>query len=90
MPYPHRTLWPRNFSTIPFPVHGPVELPIPSVPSTRNSTNYVFEVGASLARDRVMHCIVGTTPWFDAWRDCFLRIVYSGDHEFLKNYLACK
>lgn len=31
-----------------------------------------------------------TTPWFDAWRDYFLRILYSGDHEFLKNYLACK
>ena len=33
---------------------------------------------------------LATTPWFDAWRDCFLRIVYGGDHEFLKNYLACK
>ncbi|CAF0821694.1 unnamed protein product [Rotaria sordida] len=33
--------------------------------------------------------IQNTTPWFDAWRDCFLRIAYSGDHEFLKNYLAC-
>ncbi|CAF3933295.1 unnamed protein product [Adineta steineri] len=33
--------------------------------------------------------IRNTTPWFDAWRDCFLRISYNGDHEFLKNYLAC-
>ena len=33
---------------------------------------------------------LGTTPWFDAWRDCFLRIAFTGDHEFLKNYLACK
>ncbi|CAF4652696.1 unnamed protein product, partial [Rotaria sp. Silwood1] len=33
--------------------------------------------------------IKNTTPWFDSWRDCFLRIAYNGDHEFLKNYLAC-
>ncbi|CAF4134837.1 unnamed protein product [Rotaria socialis] len=33
--------------------------------------------------------IKNTTPWFDAWRDCFLRISYGGDHEYLKNYLAC-
>ncbi|UJR31903.1 hypothetical protein I4U23_019377 [Adineta vaga] len=33
--------------------------------------------------------IKNTTPWFDAWRDCFLRITYNGEHEFLKNYLAC-
>ncbi|CAF0878505.1 unnamed protein product [Adineta ricciae] len=33
--------------------------------------------------------VKNTTPWFDAWRDCFLRITYNGEHEFLKNYLAC-
>jgi hypothetical protein len=38
----------------------------------------------------ILNFYLDTTPWFDSWRDCFLRISYSGDHEFLKNYLACK
>ena len=29
------------------------------------------------------------TPWFEAWRDLFLKLAYPGDHEFLKHYMAC-
>jgi trafficking protein particle complex subunit 8 len=29
------------------------------------------------------------TPWYESWRDCFLRIGCPSDHEYLKHYLAC-
>ena len=67
------------------------EMPIKNVKLTQNNMNYTFEVTNKSTvnlSDSDVH--LGTTPWFDAWRDCFLRISFTGDHEFLKNYLACK
>ncbi len=29
------------------------------------------------------------TPWFDAWRELFIKVGYQDDHEFLKHYLSC-
>lgn len=29
------------------------------------------------------------TPWFERWREAFLRVQYPSDHEFTKHYLAC-
>ena len=29
------------------------------------------------------------TPWFESWRDCFIKIGHTYDHEFLKHYIAC-
>jgi hypothetical protein len=30
-----------------------------------------------------------TTPWFEAWRDTFLRVQYPSDHEYTKHFLSC-
>lgn len=38
--------------------------------------NYQFEIPSS-------------TPWFESWRDTFLRVQYPSDHEFTKHFLAC-
>lgn len=29
------------------------------------------------------------TPWFESWRDTFLKVQYPSDHEFTKHFLAC-
>ena len=29
------------------------------------------------------------TPWFESWRDYYVKIGYPGDHEFLKHYISC-
>ncbi len=29
------------------------------------------------------------TPWFEAWRECFIKIGFPDEHEFLKHFLAC-
>ena len=29
------------------------------------------------------------TPWFESWRECFIKIGYPNDHEFLKHFLSC-
>ncbi|CAH0562044.1 unnamed protein product [Brassicogethes aeneus] len=29
------------------------------------------------------------TPWYEAWRDTFLRVQYPSDHEYTKHFLAC-
>jgi len=33
--------------------------------------------------------INGTTPWFDAFRDCFFQLLEPMDHEFIRQFLAC-
>lgn len=33
--------------------------------------------------------IPSSTPWFETWRDTFLRVQYPSDHEFTKHFLAC-
>jgi hypothetical protein len=60
------------------------------VKSIQNNINYILEVTLNSFKKIILIFCLDTTPWFDAWRDCFLRISYSGDHEFLKNYLSCK
>ncbi|XP_065215797.1 trafficking protein particle complex subunit 8 [Planococcus citri] len=30
-----------------------------------------------------------TVPWFEKWRDMFLKVQFPSDHEFTKHYLAC-
>ncbi|XP_030756187.1 trafficking protein particle complex subunit 8 [Sitophilus oryzae] len=30
-----------------------------------------------------------STPWFETWRDTFMKVQYPSDHEFTKHYLAC-
>lgn len=30
-----------------------------------------------------------STPWFEMWRETFLRVQYPSDHEFTKHFLAC-
>lgn len=30
-----------------------------------------------------------TTPWFEAWRDTFLRVQYPSYHEYTKHFLSC-
>ncbi|CAG9855344.1 unnamed protein product [Phyllotreta striolata] len=29
------------------------------------------------------------TPWFESWRETFLKVQYPSDHEFTKHFLAC-
>jgi len=29
------------------------------------------------------------TPWFESWRECFIKVGYPEDHEFLKHFLSC-
>ncbi|KAF7286967.1 hypothetical protein GWI33_002813 [Rhynchophorus ferrugineus] len=33
--------------------------------------------------------IPASTPWFESWRDTFMKVQYPSDHEFTKHYLAC-
>uniref|UniRef100_A0A4W3GTN5 Trafficking protein particle complex subunit 8 n=1 Tax=Callorhinchus milii TaxID=7868 RepID=A0A4W3GTN5_CALMI len=33
--------------------------------------------------------ISATTPWFEAYRECFFQSMPASDHEFLHHYLAC-
>ncbi|KAG5890112.1 hypothetical protein JTB14_005243 [Gonioctena quinquepunctata] len=33
--------------------------------------------------------ITSNTPWFESWRDTFLRVQYPSDHEFTKHFMAC-
>ncbi|XP_056646298.1 trafficking protein particle complex subunit 8 [Diorhabda sublineata] len=33
--------------------------------------------------------VPSNTPWFESWRDTFLRVQYPSDHEFTKHFLAC-
>ncbi|KAJ8941445.1 hypothetical protein NQ318_016077 [Aromia moschata] len=33
--------------------------------------------------------IPSSTPWFEAWRETFLRVQYPSDHEFTKHFLSC-
>ncbi|KAJ8923650.1 hypothetical protein NQ315_010230 [Exocentrus adspersus] len=33
--------------------------------------------------------IPSSTPWFETWRETFLRVQYPSDHEFTKHFLAC-
>ncbi|CAH1780178.1 unnamed protein product [Owenia fusiformis] len=30
-----------------------------------------------------------STPWFEAYRECFLQMAYPSEHEFTKHYLGC-
>ncbi|XP_044740968.1 trafficking protein particle complex subunit 8 isoform X2 [Chrysoperla carnea] len=30
-----------------------------------------------------------STPWFESWRDTFLKVQYPSDHEFTKHFMAC-
>lgn len=33
--------------------------------------------------------IVGTTAWFEAYRDSFLSVLPPLDHEYFKHFIAC-
>lgn len=33
--------------------------------------------------------IPSSTPWYEAWRDMFLKVQYPSDHEYTKHFLAC-
>lgn len=33
--------------------------------------------------------ITMSTPWFEAWRDTFLKVQYPSDHEYTKHFLSC-
>ncbi|XP_048577205.1 trafficking protein particle complex subunit 8 isoform X2 [Nematostella vectensis] len=30
-----------------------------------------------------------STPWFEAYRDCFIQLLKTSDHEFIRHFLAC-
>ncbi len=34
-------------------------------------------------------CFSVSTPWYEAYRECFMQVAYPSDHEFLKHFLAC-
>lgn len=52
-------------------------------PQTENSRTNVITVG-----DYDLQ-LSASTPWYEAYRDCFLQVAVPSDHEFLKHYLAC-
>nr|XP_023020027.1 trafficking protein particle complex subunit 8 [Leptinotarsa decemlineata] len=54
-----------------------------SVSNAPESKNQLFQVG------KYNLDIPLNTPWFEAWRDTFLRVQYPSDHEFTKHFLAC-
>lgn len=33
--------------------------------------------------------LLGSAPWFEAFRDCFFQLVKPSDHEFIRHFLAC-
>lgn len=33
--------------------------------------------------------ILASTPWYEAYRDCFFQLIQPMNHEFLRDYLAC-
>lgn len=33
--------------------------------------------------------VKASTPWFEAFRDCFFQLVKPSDHEFIRHFLAC-
>ncbi|KAJ8926890.1 hypothetical protein NQ314_020741 [Rhamnusium bicolor] len=54
-----------------------------SVSGAPESRNKIFQVG------KYKLDIPSSTPWFESWRDTFLRVQYPSDHEFTKHFLAC-
>ncbi|KAJ8983316.1 hypothetical protein NQ317_010855 [Molorchus minor] len=39
--------------------------------------------------DKYQLDIPASTPWYEAWRETFLRVQYPSDHEFTKHFLSC-
>ncbi|XP_028410002.1 trafficking protein particle complex subunit 8-like [Dendronephthya gigantea] len=37
----------------------------------------------------VMDQMKASTPWFEAFRDCFIQMVKPSDHEFIRHFLGC-
>lgn len=54
-----------------------------SVSNASDSKNKFFQVGRHNLE------VPSSTPWFESWRDTFLRVQYPSDHEFTKHFLAC-
>ncbi|CAH1153382.1 unnamed protein product [Phaedon cochleariae] len=54
-----------------------------SVSNAPECRNKIFQIGEHILD------IPSGTPWFESWRDTFMRVQYPSDHEFTKHFLAC-
>lgn len=77
----------KDFNSIPTPNTQAKKFLDDAVPCT--TTNGLPNSDTVIDTEQYQLRIRSTTPWFDSWRDCFLRLINGGDHEYLKNYVAC-